>query len=1331
LPDDLYRITIVGAGDEPLMNTNGDIFHKGEDVGITFDLDLGALITAIVPQPTYRDAAGELQQHRDKVVVYFNSDTLDEASAENLDFYRLTLTGQTADTADDVELTPQSVVYDAVANTVELTFSDDLANLGTGAFRLRIGNEWREIVTEAKDAAEIIAENELDVNLVGDTFLAALELGMLGSATEAASLIVSSAIEPQAYDLDWPGAISEIGHRDLPLSRHYSSHYTEWYFANDDQYGIATIAYNFKDHYGDDPAGNPLHNLISEEQKNRAREVFELYGHYLGVQFVETDFSGFTIATGDMRALDPTVDTGPGGIIFKADNDVVIMDAAEDWNESLYGGDETNWFATAMQGIGYLLGLGYADDMDPVTIMGNNNNTMYNGDGQYYSVSNELVYPGNQDIVHGRHIFRPDGNDVDIYKFEIDEAGKFSAETIAERMDGSSLLDSNLKLYDDADNLIAGNDDYYSEDSYVEVYLQPGTYYVAVSSTGNNQYDPRVAGSGIGGTTQGPYDLRVSFTPDVGEHLSDTTGTRFDGDADGVPGGVHNFWFNVQPLAGTIFVDKIADGGAQDGSLANPYTEIDTALAMADADDIVRIVGNYDRAYMDHVEYETGPLSNGLAAGDLNGDGWKDIVTTGRDEEEETNHVSILFGVGDGTFWDPVTYEVGEEPMSVELGDITGDGLLDIIVTNSGENTISLLGNMGDGTFQTLPKRFVGNGPTDLALGDLNGDGDLDIVVANTADDTVSILLSDGNGGFLDQDVHIVGTAPSAVAVGDVDNNQRVDVIVANSEDDTINVLLNEENIHTEETEFEIQAAIDVGVNPSALAAGDLTGDGTVDVVVVNAGGDNISVLSGIAVLSGLGDGTFATPLDYYVVDGDPTDVKLAALDNNSTLDVVVSVDTDTANDKVLVLFTLPDGSLETPVEYGVGDAPGNLVLADLDNDGVVDIATTNTGGDSVSVLLDHRDAAYEIGFDLLGRPLEDGWRMEVPQGVTVMVDAGAVFKLRQANIDVGSSTQGVDRSEGALQVLGTPDLSVYFTSFHNKLMAQDNAGFDVPAAGGDWGGLVLRNKLDYEFNKTAAPGDERTILEEEGIFLNYVNHADITFGGGQVVVNSSSDIYNPLHMVEARPTLTYNTLTGNADAAMSADPNSFADTKFQGDTFTADYDRVGPEIHGNYIVDNSINGIFVRVNTEAGKAMDELQVSARWDDLDIAHVLLENLIISGTPGGPKADAGLVARQDARLAIDPGVLVKLDATRIEAEMGAQLIAEGNDSYPIVFTSLDDDRYGMGGTFDTSNNAGDVTPEPGDWGGIYFAPVSSGSIDNALFAFAGGVTPIEGGFAGFN
>ena len=220
--------------------------------------------------------------------------------------------------------------------------------------------------------------------------------------------------------------------------------------------------------------------------------------------------------------------------------------------------------------------------------------------------------------------------------------------------------------------------------------------------------------------------------------------------------------------------------------------------------------------------------------------------------------------------------------------------------------------------------------------------------------------------------------------------------------------------------------------------------------------------------------------------------------------------------------------------------------------------------------------------------------------------------------------------------------------------------------------------------------------------------------------------------MVEARPTISFNTVVTSASAAMSADPNSFADTKFQDEEFTAGYDRVGPDIHGNVLLDNSINGLFVRIRTEAGKPVDELSVCGRFDDMDIVHVISENLFISGTPGGPTLGTeGLDARLDARLTIDPGIIVKLDHSRIEVEVSAQLIAEGRPGYPVIFTSLFDDRYGAGGTFDTTGDGDNTAPAPGDWGGIYFHPTSTGSIDNAFIAYAGGSTRIEGGFAQFN
>lgn len=129
----------------------------------------------------------------------------------------------------------------------------------------------------------------------------------------------------------------------------------------------------------------------------------------------------------------------------------------------------------------------------------------------------------------------------------------------------------------------------------------------------------------------------------------------------------------------------------------------------------------------------------------------------------------------------------------------------------------------------------------------------------------------------------------------------------------------------------------------------------------------------------------------------------------------------------------------------------------------------------------------------------------------------------------------------------------------------------------------------------------------------------------------------------------------------------------------------------GNRLLNNSINGLFVRIRTEFGSPVDKLDVSARFKSTDIVYVLQENLFINGGVGGyeRKVDPadGLLkyfARKSGRLTVDPGVVVKLQGSRIELERGtSQLIAEGTADRPVIFTSLGDNRFGGGGTFDTN------------------------------------------------
>jgi hypothetical protein len=1240
LVDDVYHIDIFGATAAALLNDQGEAFNSGINVQRRFELDLGAQILAVVPQPIDRLINGTLSQRRNQIDVYFNNDDLHPTAVATgqispnptvVDpaFYRLIFTRDTVENTDDTTFLPTSVTYDPASDKAVLTFASNLESLpsGPGTFRLRIGTsesspiaptQSRPVATVSSDlntgglvqvrfdavtpgeagggVAVTVSRANLGLNVQpqvsvfgdrifvvannspgsrttaqqllnainndatasqlvrgvlvsgdgttdiatpnatplvmrlvwsggqGSSFDTAANLGVLNST----GVIYSSAIDPQVYALDFPGDNDEPGHRDTNLAA--AQHLPD---AADSAAGITTIRYNFRSLYGFDPQGNALSNLITDNQKQRAREIFEILSSVSGIQFIETADQGVAIVTGDMRAINPFVQTGVGYPYSLAGatavGPAVVLEAIESWDDG-YGG---SWFQRAMHEIGSVLGLGDTYDLPPGTIMGQdgptptvtpvgnvNSSQSFNLQNLAFDNPIEPVFPGPADIVHLQRQYRPESKDIDMYQFQLTQTGVFSAETIAERRFNSSQLNSALRLYQLVEvkdsngvvigaerKLIAQNDDYFSNDSYLKIELQPGTYWVGVSASGNTSYDPTIEDTGLGGTSQGEYDLRMDFRPKAVDTIVDSTGAALDGDGDGNQGGIFNFWFRAQTAANTIVVDKTATSGGT-GTIASPRNSLSAALSAAQPGQIVRVVGN----------------------------------------------------------------------------------------------------NGADGVATTL--------------------------------------------------------------------------------------------------------------------------------------GDNVP---------------------------------------------------------------------------------------------------------------------YEIGFNSLGSSLSDGSTLDVPKGVTVMVDAGAIFKMRRSAVNVGSTSATVDRSGGALQVLGTPTQSVYFTSYDDATIGRDNNPDTILPTASNWGGLAFRNDVD-------ATDPTRLNYESRGIFLNYVSNADIRYGGGTVVVGTLAQTVNPITMVDARPTVINNLITRNADAAMSASPNSFQEDNFhsppyQHVAFTSDYDRVGPDIHGNRLIDdlgnaNSVNGLLVRVRTPAGNTLRKLTVPARFDDRDIVHVLNENLVIDGTPGGPLqmtakptvtittatrlvggglasftqgnynykmtfvdaagneglasdattttaiqngdrirlnnlpaapsgftqrrlyrsgptgagpytlvaqlnatdtsyTDIGTTAaavltettgtllrpRLDARLSIDPAIMMKLSGASISTGMGGQLLIEAQDGLEAVLTSLGDDRYGAGGTFLTRNDGvSDSTfdlensataPRSGDWAGLYVGPYSAASLDNVVIAGAGGVTRIEGTFTAFN
>jgi hypothetical protein len=242
--------------------------------------------------------------------------------------------------------------------------------------------------------------------------------------------------------------------------------------------------------------------------------------------------------------------------------------------------------------------------------------------------------------------------------------------------------------------------------------------------------------------------------------------------------------------------------------------------------------------------------------GDFNGDGHVDLATANAGSDT----VSILLGRGDGTFHTTPDITIGEWPQSVTVGDFNGDGHVDLAAANGGNSypdgtsdSVSIILGVGDGTFRSAQKFRVGDFPSSVTVADFNGDGRLDLVTANGGSDAVSILLGRGNGTFRAAQDFGVGNYPYSVTVGDFNGDGRVDLATADAGSDTVSVLLGRGDGTFREA-FDFRA----GHGAFSVTVDDFNADGRSDLAVANDIGI-VSILLGVVLIANPGVGLVAT----------------------------------------------------------------------------------------------------------------------------------------------------------------------------------------------------------------------------------------------------------------------------------------------------------------------------------------------------------------------------------------------------------------------------------------------------------------------------------------
>ncbi len=356
-----------------------------------------------------------------------------------------------------------------------------------------------------------------------------------------------------------------------------------------------------------------------------------------------------------------------------------------------------------------------------------------------------------------------------------------------------------------------------------------------------------------------------------------------------------------------------------------------------------------------------GFIPTSVATGDFNGDGRMDwVVANGGD-----NDLWLYLGNGDGTSQLPTIIPLtGQSPIAVTAADLRGNGVLDLIVAEADTQTVGVLLGNGNGTFSTETEYPISETPLCLLTNDFNGDGHPDILVGlqggSQQPDFLALLPGDGTGG-LGAPVYTApdpnsGEDPKIVAniaMADLNNDGHPDIVL----NDVGGISKVVAYLNQGDGAFggpeEISVPSIPGSSPTNLALGDLNSDGCSDLVIL----DTLDLAERYL---GNCDGTFqaGSPYTAFGIGEIGYGIALADVNGDGRLDLVSSgyvADLPGAygwqsGHLVSVLLGNGQGGFSPPVVYRGEPGMYSLAVADLSGNGYPDIITANQDTDSVSV---------------------------------------------------------------------------------------------------------------------------------------------------------------------------------------------------------------------------------------------------------------------------------------------------------------------------------------------------------------------------------------------
>jgi hypothetical protein len=185
---------------------------------------------------------------------------------------------------------------------------------------------------------------------------------------------------------------------------------------------------------------------------------------------------------------------------------------------------------------------------------------------------------------------------------------------------------------------------------------------------------------------------------------------------------------------------------------------------------------------------------------DINGDQRDDIITT----NTEGNNCTILISDGKGNFKQPAgsPFACGDAPFGVAVGDLNANGSPDLAIINSpgsmgegkGKNGLTILTGDGTGNFSMMKGSpfEAGKIPNRIAIGDINGDKVQDIAVSDNDSNKIHIYLMSKNTSVSSHYTITVGNHPKGIAITDFNKDGKGDIAVCNQLDNDISIIISQ-----------------------------------------------------------------------------------------------------------------------------------------------------------------------------------------------------------------------------------------------------------------------------------------------------------------------------------------------------------------------------------------------------------------------------------------------------------------------------------------------------------------------------------------------------------